>query len=144
SCANTASRRPRRAPDAARCSARRASPARCAVRPTRRFCPSSAPPPAKRCGAAAPAASRSIISSATNLDRIGASMSATATLIEPAAAGAGPRFHWVRVAGVQRETPEAISVTFNIPDELASLYAFRAGQYLTLRTTLDGEEVRRS
>ncbi|HKM65221.1 MAG TPA: 1,2-phenylacetyl-CoA epoxidase subunit PaaE [Acidisphaera sp.] len=60
------------------------------------------------------------------------------------ATGAGPRFHWLRVAEVQRETPEAISVTFDIPPALAPLYAFRAGQYLTLRTTLDGEEVRRS
>ena len=43
-----------------------------------------------------------------------------------------------------RETADAISVTFAIPPELAPLYAFRAGQYLTLRTTLNGEEVRRS
>jgi ring-1,2-phenylacetyl-CoA epoxidase subunit PaaE len=57
---------------------------------------------------------------------------------------AGPRFHWLHVAQVRRETAEAISVTFTVPDALAPLYAFRAGQYLTLRTTLDGEEVRRS
>jgi ring-1,2-phenylacetyl-CoA epoxidase subunit PaaE len=55
-----------------------------------------------------------------------------------------PRFHWLRVAEARRETKDAISVTFDIPPELRSLYAFRAGQYLTLRTTLDGEEVRRS
>jgi ring-1,2-phenylacetyl-CoA epoxidase subunit PaaE len=60
------------------------------------------------------------------------------------AAGVAPRFHWLRVRDVQRETADAISVAFAVPTELATDYAFRAGQYLTLRTTLDGEEVRRS
>lgn len=35
-------------------------------------------------------------------------------------------------------------MTFAIPSELKSDYAFKPGQYLTLRTTFDGEEVRRS
>jgi ring-1,2-phenylacetyl-CoA epoxidase subunit PaaE len=37
-----------------------------------------------------------------------------------------------------------VSITFKIPGDLASDYAFAPGQYLTLRTTMDGEEVRRS
>ncbi len=61
-----------------------------------------------------------------------------------AAAGTGPRFHRLRIADVRRETTDAISVTFAIPTDLRAHYRFRAGQYLTLRTTLDGEEVRRS
>ena len=55
-----------------------------------------------------------------------------------------PRFHWLPVADVRSETPDAISLTFDIPADLRPLYAFRAGQYLTLRTTLDGMELRRS
>ncbi len=43
-----------------------------------------------------------------------------------------------------RETLDAISVAFHVPDELAAAFAFSAGQYLTLRTHLGGEEVRRS
>ncbi len=35
-------------------------------------------------------------------------------------------------------------MTFAIPQELAGDYSFLPGQYLTLRTTMDGEEVRRS
>jgi len=35
-------------------------------------------------------------------------------------------------------------MTFKIPSELAEDYSFAPGQYLTLRTTMDGEEVRRS
>jgi ring-1,2-phenylacetyl-CoA epoxidase subunit PaaE len=55
-----------------------------------------------------------------------------------------PRFHRLAVHDLRRETADAISMTFAIPDALASDYSFVPGQYLTLRTTLDGEEVRRS
>ncbi len=55
-----------------------------------------------------------------------------------------PRFHPLVVADVRRETADAVSVSFAVPADLATQYTFRAGQYLTLRTTLDGEEIRRS
>ncbi|WP_024512167.1 1,2-phenylacetyl-CoA epoxidase subunit PaaE [Bradyrhizobium sp. ARR65] len=55
-----------------------------------------------------------------------------------------PRFHRLAVDDLRRETADAISLTFAIPKELADDYCFTPGQYLTLRTTLDGEEVRRS
>ncbi len=55
-----------------------------------------------------------------------------------------PRFHRLTVDDLRRETPDAISLTFAIPRELAGDYSFEPGQYLTLRTTMDGEEVRRS
>src|ERR1700750_3201282 len=57
---------------------------------------------------------------------------------------AAPRFHRLAVDDLRRETTDAVSMTFNIPNELAADYAFAPGQYLTLRTTMDGEEVRRS
>src|SRR6266571_4467915 len=55
-----------------------------------------------------------------------------------------PRFHRLTVHDLRRETADAVSITFNIPSELADDYAFAPGQYLTLRTVMDGEEVRRS
>jgi ring-1,2-phenylacetyl-CoA epoxidase subunit PaaE len=55
-----------------------------------------------------------------------------------------PRFHRLTIRDVRRETPDAVSIAFEVPAELAAAYAFEPGQYLTLRTTLDGEEVRRS
>lgn len=55
-----------------------------------------------------------------------------------------PRFHCLTVADVRRETADAVSVAFAVPDELAPDYGFSPGQYLTLRTTMDGEELRRS
>src|SRR6201993_1631750 len=55
-----------------------------------------------------------------------------------------PRFHRLAVNDLHRESADAVSLTFAIPKELADDYAFAPGQYLTLRTTMDGEEVRRS
>jgi ring-1,2-phenylacetyl-CoA epoxidase subunit PaaE len=55
-----------------------------------------------------------------------------------------PRFHRLAVNDLRREAADAVSLTFAIPNELASDYSFAPGQYLTLRTTMDGEEVRRS
>ena len=55
-----------------------------------------------------------------------------------------PRFHSLRVKEKRQETGDAISLVFDVPDALAPHYRFAPGQYLTLRTTIDGEEVRRS
>lgn len=55
-----------------------------------------------------------------------------------------PQFNRLTVRDVRRETPDAISVAFAVPAELRDAYRFREGQFLTLRETLDGEELRRS
>ena len=55
-----------------------------------------------------------------------------------------PRFHRLAVNDLRREAADAVSLSFAIPNELADDYRFLPGQYLTLRTTMDGEEVRRS
>src|SRR6476620_7946197 len=55
-----------------------------------------------------------------------------------------PRFHRLAVNDLRRESTDAVSLTFTIPKELADDYSFNPGQYLTLRMTMDGEEVRRS
>jgi ring-1,2-phenylacetyl-CoA epoxidase subunit PaaE len=53
-------------------------------------------------------------------------------------------FHSLRVAEVVPETSEANSIRFDIPPELRDKFVFKAGQHLTLRATIDGEEVRRN
>ena len=53
-------------------------------------------------------------------------------------------FHALRVAEIVPETAEANSIRFEIPPELRERFEFKAGQHLTLRTTLGGEEVRRN
>jgi ring-1,2-phenylacetyl-CoA epoxidase subunit PaaE len=55
-----------------------------------------------------------------------------------------PKFHKLTIAEVRRETPDAISVRFEVPDHLVADYAFTQGQHLTLKASPDGEEVRRS
>jgi ring-1,2-phenylacetyl-CoA epoxidase subunit PaaE len=53
-------------------------------------------------------------------------------------------FHALRVAEIIAETSEANSLRFDIPADLRDRFAFRAGQHLTLRATIAGEEVRRN
>lgn len=53
-------------------------------------------------------------------------------------------FHALRVAEVVPETSEASSIRFEMPPELRDRFAFRAGQHLTLRVMIEGEEVRRN
>src|SRR5260370_23955900 len=55
-----------------------------------------------------------------------------------------PRFHRLAVSDLRRESSDAVSLTFAIPEALADDYSFAPGQYLTLRASVDGEEVRRS
>lgn len=53
-------------------------------------------------------------------------------------------FYKLAVKEIIRETPEAISVVFNVPSELKDNYQFTAGQYINLKLTLDGNEIRRA
>ncbi|WP_037367270.1 1,2-phenylacetyl-CoA epoxidase subunit PaaE [Amycolatopsis orientalis] len=53
-------------------------------------------------------------------------------------------FHPLRVAEVERLCDDAVAVTFAVPEELASTYAFAPGQSLTLRRVVDGRDERRS
>lgn len=62
----------------------------------------------------------------------------------PRRAAAAPRFHALTVRDVRRETADAVSIAFDIPETLAEAFRFAPGQYLTLRTRLAGEELRRS
>ncbi len=55
-----------------------------------------------------------------------------------------PKFHTLNVREVRRETEDAVSIAFDIPEELKNDYAFKSGQYLTLKADINGEEVRRS
>jgi len=53
-------------------------------------------------------------------------------------------FYKLQIKEVKRETPSAISIVFNVPAELKPAYKFTAGQYLNLKLTLDGKEIRRA
>ena len=55
-----------------------------------------------------------------------------------------PLFHDLTVRRIEPDTAEAVVVTFDVPPTLREVYAFTQGQYLTLRKTIDGEDLRRS
>ena len=59
-------------------------------------------------------------------------------------AGSRTTFHPLVVADVQQLTDDAVAVTFDVPEELADVFDFHAGQSLTLRRTIDGVEHRRT
>jgi ring-1,2-phenylacetyl-CoA epoxidase subunit PaaE len=55
-----------------------------------------------------------------------------------------PKFHSLKVRELRRETEDCVSLSFEVPVSLQDEYHFIQGQHLTLKTTLNGEEVRRS
>lgn len=54
------------------------------------------------------------------------------------------RFHSLKVKDIRRETAEAVSVAFEVPAPQQPEYLFKHGQYITLKMTIGGKEVRRS
>ena len=68
----------------------------------------------------------------------------TAAVTETPTTDAVQGFHRLRVADVERLCEDAVAVTFDVPDHLRDDYAFRAGQYLTLRQETPAGEERRS
>jgi ring-1,2-phenylacetyl-CoA epoxidase subunit PaaE len=54
------------------------------------------------------------------------------------------QFHALTVVHVERLTDDAVAVTFAVPEELREEYRYEPGQHLTLRATINDEEVRQS
>jgi ring-1,2-phenylacetyl-CoA epoxidase subunit PaaE len=55
-----------------------------------------------------------------------------------------PKFHTLKISDIRQETDDCVSVAFAVPQELNKDYQFIQGQYLTLKTQINAEEVRRS
>lgn len=55
-----------------------------------------------------------------------------------------PEFHNLTIKSIKPETANAISLTFDVPENLAEAFQFDPGQYLTLRAEVDGQDIRRS
>jgi len=54
------------------------------------------------------------------------------------------QFHSLTIKDVCPETDDSVVLEFEVPDALQSVFAFEAGQYLTLSAKIDDNEVRRS
>ena len=55
-----------------------------------------------------------------------------------------PRFNPLQIIDIRQETEDTLSIAFAVPTDLQNEYTYKAGQYLTLRTFINGEDVRRS
>ncbi len=53
------------------------------------------------------------------------------------------QFHTLNIKDITRQTDQCVSITFDVPNHLKEEYKFKAGQYITLKTDIDGKEVRR-
>ena len=53
-------------------------------------------------------------------------------------------FYSLTIDKISHLTPNSVAVSFAIPKELEKVFAFEAGQYITIKHKLDGEEVRRA
>ena len=68
----------------------------------------------------------------------------TSTHAQVAATRAHSAFHPLPVADIEQLTADAVAITFEVPDQLREAFRYAPGQHLTLRASIDGEEVRRS
>ena len=53
-------------------------------------------------------------------------------------------FNSLHIKKINRETEKSVSIVFDVPKKLESTYSFKAGQYLTLKTTINHQEIVRS
>lgn len=54
------------------------------------------------------------------------------------------QFHTLHIQSIKRITNKAVAITFDVPEVLKSDFHFLPGQYITLKTIIDGKEVRRA
>jgi ring-1,2-phenylacetyl-CoA epoxidase subunit PaaE len=55
-----------------------------------------------------------------------------------------PQFHTLPITRVSPEAAGAVSLTFSVPPALREQFQFEPGQFLTLRSTVNGRDIRRS
>lgn len=53
-------------------------------------------------------------------------------------------FHTLTVKEVKTETPDCVSIAFDVPQNLQTEFAFEQGQNITIKKYIGGEEIRRS
>jgi len=53
-------------------------------------------------------------------------------------------FYSLKVKKVRKLTNDAIEISFEIPTELLDMFKFKAGQYITIKSTINNKEVRRA
>ena len=54
------------------------------------------------------------------------------------------KFFKLKVAKVKQETHDAVSISFELPEDLKESFQYKPGQYLTVKINVDGQEFRRA
>ena len=52
-------------------------------------------------------------------------------------------FHSLSIKSIDKVTDTAVAITFDVPENLKEKFSFIAGQYITLKTSINGEDIRR-
>lgn len=52
-------------------------------------------------------------------------------------------FYTLKIQAIERLTSKSVKLTFEIPEALKQEFSFKAGQYITLKTNVNGKELRR-
>ena len=53
------------------------------------------------------------------------------------------QFHQLTIKDITRETDKSVVLSFEVPNNLKDNFAFKAGQYITLKTEINNQEIRR-
>ena len=53
-------------------------------------------------------------------------------------------FYPLTIKQIIKETSDCVSIAFIIPEHLKNIFTYKQGQYITIKTTIEGVEVRRS
>ena len=53
------------------------------------------------------------------------------------------QFHTLKIQSIVRQTEKAVSITFDVPSSLKTMFNFKAGQYITLKAVINETEIRR-
>lgn len=53
-------------------------------------------------------------------------------------------FYNLKVADIYKETKDTVVISFDIPEDLKSIFTYKQGQHLTLRKEIDGQDIRRN
>lgn len=54
------------------------------------------------------------------------------------------QFHKIQISDIKKETTDTVSIAFKLPGNLKNEFQFQSGQYVTVRATIKGEDIRRS
>ena len=54
------------------------------------------------------------------------------------------QFYPLVVSEITPLTPNAVDISFEIPESLKEAFAFESGQYITIKHSIDGVEIRRA